>query len=83
MKGVADLLATGSGIDPALIDWNNPAWENWKSPAQFSGQVRFGEMKVDLAQLTEHVPQRPAHQGACRDEAAPLSGVPDSPPGAI
>ena len=58
LRGVSDLLESGSGIDPHLINWDSPEWERWKSPAAFSGQVRFGEMKVDLAQLTEQVPAR-------------------------
>jgi hypothetical protein len=55
---VNELLAAGSGIDPRLVDWNSPAWDQWKAPTQNTGQVRFGDMKVDLAQLTEHVPKR-------------------------
>ena len=60
LRAVSELMAVGSGIDPQLVDWNSPAWEQWKSPGvgECSGQVRFGEMKVDLAQLTEHVPRR-------------------------
>ena len=58
LRAVTDLLAAGSGIDPRLVDWNSPAWEHWQAPREFSGQVRFGEMKVDLAQLTSHVPVR-------------------------
>lgn len=58
VDAVHRLLSAGSGIDPALVDWSSPAWEKWQSPRQFSGQVRFGEMQVDLAQLTSVVPQR-------------------------
>lgn len=58
LRVVQALIAKGSGIDPALVDWNSPAWESWKSPTEYAGQVRFGEMQVDLAQLTEHVPAR-------------------------
>lgn len=58
LRAVTELLSAGSGIDPRLVDWNSPAWEQWKAPTVFSGQVRFGEMKVDLAQLTHQVPVR-------------------------
>ncbi len=58
LKNLSDLMSAGSGIDPHLVDWHSPDWSRWKSPAQFSGQVRFGDMKVDLAQLTEQVPKR-------------------------
>jgi hypothetical protein len=58
LRAVKALLAAGSGIDPALVDWNSPAWDHWKSPTEYAGQVRFGEMQVNLAELTEHVPQR-------------------------
>jgi ABC-type multidrug transport system fused ATPase/permease subunit len=57
LEAVQRLLSAGSGIDPQFIDWNSPAWQQWKSPTSFSGQIRFGEMKVDLAQLTTVVPQ--------------------------
>jgi hypothetical protein len=58
LRAVTALLAAGSGIDPQLVDWNSPAWDQWKSPGALSGQIRFGEMKVDLAELTEQVPKR-------------------------
>jgi hypothetical protein len=62
LRAAAELMALGSGIDPQLIDWNNPAWQHWRSPAPSTdgapSQVRFGEMKVDLAQLTEQLPKR-------------------------
>jgi hypothetical protein len=58
LRAVAGLMADSGGIDPQLIDWSSPAWEEWKSPREFSGQVRFGEMKVDLAQLTAQIPKR-------------------------
>ncbi|MCL2649313.1 MAG: hypothetical protein FWD61_20330, partial [Phycisphaerales bacterium] len=61
LKAVATLIAEGTGIDPALIDWNSSAWNNWHSPPpqSFSShppQIRFGEMKVDIAQIAEQVP---------------------------
>jgi DNA segregation ATPase FtsK/SpoIIIE, S-DNA-T family len=58
LRAVTELMAAGGGIDPHLVDWNNAAWERWQSPAEFAGQIRFGEMKVDLAELTAQVPQR-------------------------
>ncbi len=58
LRTLTELMSVNSGIDPQLIDWNSPAWEQWKSPREFSGHVHFGEMKVDLAQLTEQVPKR-------------------------
>ncbi len=58
LRAVQELLALGTGVDPALRDWNSPAWNHWQSPKDFSGQVRFGEMKVDLAQLTHELPKR-------------------------
>ncbi|HVS71530.1 MAG TPA: FtsK/SpoIIIE domain-containing protein [Phycisphaerae bacterium] len=58
LRAVRELLAAGSGIDPRLVDWNSPAWEEWKAPRESNGQVRFGEMKVDLAQLAAQIPVR-------------------------
>jgi hypothetical protein len=58
LHAVSDLLSAGAGVDPRLLDWNSPAWDNWQPPAEFAGQVRFGELQVDLAQLTEYRPER-------------------------
>ncbi|MGN6370816.1 MAG: FtsK/SpoIIIE domain-containing protein [Phycisphaerae bacterium] len=58
LQRVNALLAAGAGIDPALIDWQSPAWAGWKSPREFTGQIRFGEMTVDLTQLTQTLPKR-------------------------
>jgi DNA segregation ATPase FtsK/SpoIIIE, S-DNA-T family len=42
----------------ASMDWNDPAWKNWIPPKKFASRVRFGEMHVDLKNITENVPQR-------------------------
>jgi len=48
-------------------------------------QIRWREVLSEKLQKEPDALTVPAgyHQGACRDEAAPLSGVPDSPPGVI
>jgi hypothetical protein len=58
LRHVSQLLAAAGEDDPRLLDWNSPAWEAWTSPKAFDGRVRFGEMTVNLAGLTEHMPQR-------------------------
>ncbi len=40
-----------------LHDWNDPYWKSWKPSAKFSSTVRFGELRVDLPQITDHVPR--------------------------
>lgn len=44
------------GLGQAPLDWESPEWQGWKPPRQFTSVVRFGEMKVDLKQITERVP---------------------------
>lgn len=38
-------------------DWNDPSWNKWVPPKQFASQVRFGELRVDLKQLTDMTSQ--------------------------
>lgn len=45
------------GESQAPIDWEAPAWQTWKPPHDFAAVVRFGEMKVNLQDVTERVPK--------------------------
>jgi DNA segregation ATPase FtsK/SpoIIIE, S-DNA-T family len=42
----------------ALLPWEESAWKEWKPPKQFPALVRFGELRVDLRQITDKVPQK-------------------------
>ncbi len=42
----------------ALLPWEEEAWKDWKPPKQFPALVRFGELRVDLRQITDKVPQK-------------------------
>ncbi|MEP0842028.1 MAG: cell division protein FtsK, partial [Phycisphaerae bacterium] len=46
----------GGPDGPAPLDWNAPAWSDWRPPTTFSAVVRFGQMQVDLRQITDRVP---------------------------
>jgi S-DNA-T family DNA segregation ATPase FtsK/SpoIIIE len=38
--------------------WNDPAWAKWLPPKKFSTAIRFGELQVDLLQITDQVPKQ-------------------------
>jgi energy-coupling factor transporter ATP-binding protein EcfA2 len=38
--------------------WSDPAWAKWLPPKQFSTAIRFGELQVDLQQITDQVPKQ-------------------------
>jgi hypothetical protein len=41
----------------SLHDWEDPYWKTWKPDGKFTSTVRFGELSVDLPQITDHVPR--------------------------
>jgi hypothetical protein len=48
----------GDGGAGAIDDWNAVDWRNWDPPKQFASVVRFGELQVDLKQITDQYPKR-------------------------
>jgi flagellar biosynthesis GTPase FlhF len=40
-----------------FLAWEDEAWAQWTPPRQFASQARFGEMRVDLKQITEKQPK--------------------------
>lgn len=63
------------GGDAMPIDWNDPAWKNFKSPTRFPGTVRFGEFRIDLRHIADAArqtsptppPGQPGNGSAPRD----------------
>src|SRR5665213_719794 len=55
------------------VDWNDPAWRDFKTPTQFPGVVRFGELRVDLRSIADGLPQTAAEAGK-RDEGSRAAG---------
>ena len=52
-------IETGPGAcGQAVHDWGDAYWNDWTPPRQFTTMVRFGELRVDLPQITDKVPQR-------------------------
>jgi hypothetical protein len=40
-----------------LNDWDDPRWKSWHPPREFPQRVRFGELHVDLKQITDKYPR--------------------------
>jgi S-DNA-T family DNA segregation ATPase FtsK/SpoIIIE len=38
--------------------WDDPAWKQWLPPKTFSTAIRFGELRVDIQQITDQVPKQ-------------------------
>lgn len=52
------IARTGTADGRTILDWSRTDWRQWTPPQRFATAVRFGELKVDLRQITDHVPQR-------------------------
>ncbi|HSW46952.1 MAG TPA: FtsK/SpoIIIE domain-containing protein, partial [Phycisphaerae bacterium] len=39
-------------------DWQSEVWNDWQPRQAFSSTIRFGEMRVDLKQITDRVPRQ-------------------------
>ncbi|MGH7213575.1 MAG: FtsK/SpoIIIE domain-containing protein, partial [Tepidisphaeraceae bacterium] len=44
-----------SQTDGATATWDDPAWNDWQPPKAFPATVRFGQLRVDLKKVVEHV----------------------------
>jgi hypothetical protein len=40
-----------------LNNWDDPRWDQWRPPREFVAAVRFGELGVDLRQVTDRLPK--------------------------
>ena len=45
--------ASGKNGNGQHRDWNDSEWKSWTPPTKFSPTVQFGELEVDLKELTE------------------------------
>jgi hypothetical protein len=41
-----------------LENWDDPRWQNWSPPKSFPDRIRFGELQVDLKQITDKYPRQ-------------------------
>lgn len=41
-----------------LLDWRDVRWSNWTPPRSFPSRVRFGQLHVDLKQITDRYPRQ-------------------------
>jgi DNA segregation ATPase FtsK/SpoIIIE-like protein len=46
-----------SAGSPRLLHWDDPAWKTWIPPKTFNPTIRFGELRVDLKQITDQYPR--------------------------
>src|SRR5207248_2074777 len=46
-----------SAGSPRLNRWDDPAWKTWTPPKTFTSTIRFGELRVDLKQITDQYPR--------------------------
>jgi ABC-type multidrug transport system fused ATPase/permease subunit len=54
----AQAQSNGAGArSPRLDRWDDPAWKTWAPPKDFVSRVRFGELRVDLKQITDQYPR--------------------------
>src|SRR5207249_1162675 len=37
-------------------DWNDAGWNSWQPPTSFAPTIQFGELEVDVKEITENVP---------------------------
>ncbi|MDM8004896.1 MAG: FtsK/SpoIIIE domain-containing protein [Phycisphaerae bacterium] len=45
-----------AGLDPrALMDWSDPAWEQWRPTSRFSPVIRFGQIEIEMKRLSDDV----------------------------
>jgi S-DNA-T family DNA segregation ATPase FtsK/SpoIIIE len=59
LASAATPIEHGNGHDgPAVLEWNDPRWQNWQPPSKFTDRIRFGELKVDLKQITDKIPAK-------------------------
>jgi len=51
-------IAKAGGKLNAPLDWGDAgAWKAWLPPKTFAPTIRFGELKIDLKQITDRVPR--------------------------
>jgi len=53
----AALAEEGTAEGQPDADWNHASWRSWHPPRAFVTAIRFGELRVDIRQIAERVPQ--------------------------
>jgi S-DNA-T family DNA segregation ATPase FtsK/SpoIIIE len=53
----APLAAQAKTGGPRLDRWDDPAWKTWTPSKTFVSKIRFGELRVDLKQITDQYPR--------------------------
>jgi hypothetical protein len=57
---ISDSNGNGTAVEhrfPTPRAWSDPGWQHFSPPRTFPATVRFGELEVDLKQITDQVPQ--------------------------
>lgn len=58
LRKIEEPIAGSDGSNGQPHDWDDPAWRRWVPPDHFATTVRFGELGVDLKQVTDQIPQQ-------------------------
>jgi len=59
LKRIASPIKETGGANAQVVhDWKAVRWADWTPPKQFATLIRFGELQVDLKQITDQVPQQ-------------------------
>jgi len=59
LERIARPIERSGGANSQVIhDWKAVKWSDWKPPKEFATLIRFGELQVDLKQITDQVPQQ-------------------------
>ncbi|HEV2292853.1 MAG TPA: FtsK/SpoIIIE domain-containing protein [Tepidisphaeraceae bacterium] len=58
LRKIEEPIAASDGSNGQPHGWDDPAWRRWVPPGRFATSVRFGELGVDLKQVTDQVPQQ-------------------------
>ncbi|MGB7159029.1 MAG: FtsK/SpoIIIE domain-containing protein, partial [Tepidisphaeraceae bacterium] len=58
LRKIEEPIADSEASNGHPNNWDDPAWRRWVPPGHFATTVRFGELGVDLKQVTDQVPQQ-------------------------
>jgi S-DNA-T family DNA segregation ATPase FtsK/SpoIIIE len=61
-RAAAETAAVNALAEQSFPDWNDPLWQDWKSPTSFPALVPFGETRLSLTDVPDGQPKLPKFQ---------------------